>query len=58
MPMAYEYALSRVFNNEDEIANYLVDDLYIYIPIINNDKIVSYLGRRYIELPTIPRYIF
>lgn len=58
IPDAYNYAKERVFNNENELDNYLVDDKYIYIPIIQNEQIISYLGRRYIELKNIPRYNF
>jgi hypothetical protein len=53
---AYNYALKRTYGNLNEVESYLADDKYIYIPINTNDDIIAYMGRRYIELDTIPRY--
>lgn len=53
---AYNYALKRTYGNSNEVESYLADDKYIYIPINTNDDIIAYMGRRYIDLDTIPRY--
>ena len=57
LPDAYKYALKRVYNNKSEVDKYLADDKYIYIPIITNNKLVSYLSRLYIDVDTLPRYL-
>lgn len=54
---ARNYALSRTFNNENEIESYLADDKYIYIPIIVNETIVAYMGRLYMKNNNLPRYV-
>lgn len=56
MKSAYNYALKRTYGNLNEVESYLADDKYIYIPISTNDDIIAYMGRRYIDLETIPRY--
>lgn len=54
--LAYKYALDRTNGNENEIETYLADDKYIYVPIVTNNDVMAYMGRRYIELDSIPRY--
>lgn len=53
---ARDYALSRVYNNVNEIDNYMTDDKYIYAPIIMDDLIVAYMGRLYIKNKKFGRY--
>lgn len=57
MPTAYKYAMTRAFNNKLEVESYLADDKYIYIPIVTDDAVVSYMGRLYIDIDNYPRYI-
>lgn len=57
LSLAQNYALSRTFNNKIEIANYLADDKYIYVPIITNDTVTSYMGRLYINSDEYQKYM-
>ena len=52
---AKQYALERVYNSEIEIESYYADDKYIYIPLSIEDRIVSFMARRYVECEC-PRY--
>lgn len=54
---AYKYALSRVYNNEEEAKSYLCDEKYIYMPIIVNNKIRAFQSRLYIDDGSSPRYV-
>ena len=54
--LAYKYAMKRTYDNANEIESYLADDKYIYIPINTNDDIIAYMGRRYLDIDSIPRY--
>lgn len=53
---AKKYALKRVYNNANEIENYMADKNYIYIPIIMDDLIVAYMGRLYNKKDNYARY--
>ena len=57
LQIAYKYALSRVYNDKSEVDTYYADDRYIYVPIITNEKIVSYMARLYVDIENAPRYI-
>lgn len=57
LPNAYKYALSRTYNNKTEVESYYADDKYIYIPIVTDEKLVSYMARLYINVDNAPRYI-
>lgn len=48
LKLAYKYALSRVYNNKEEVEKYFADEKYIYIPITFEGKVVSFIGRSYI----------
>lgn len=58
MNIAKKYALSRVYNNENEIESYMADDKYVYVPIVVNNTVVAYMGRLYIgsDNNNFPRY--
>jgi len=53
---AYEYALKRTNNDEEEVENYFVDENYIYIPIIINCEVAHLVGRKYHHIGKAPRY--
>jgi len=57
LSIAKSYALSRTYNNLNEIEAYLADDKYIYIPITANDEIVAYVSRLYVNLENLPKYM-
>ncbi len=54
---AKKYALNRLYNDINEIESYLVDDKYIYIPLIKNNQIISFMGRLYIDDPKFQKYL-
>ncbi len=57
MPKAKKYILERLYNDSNEIESYLVDDKYIYIPLIKNDQVVSFMGRLYVEDERCQKYL-
>lgn len=54
---AYDYAMSRTYNNAVEVDSYYADDKYIYVPIVVDDTIVSFMARLYLDVEKCPRYI-
>lgn len=47
LKIAYNYALSRVYNNKEEVEKYFADEKYIYIPITFNDEVITFIARIY-----------
>lgn len=56
MKIAYNYALQRTKNNKEEVSKYYADEKYIYIPIIIEGEIKSFLCRSYLNINGSQRY--